>query len=237
MKIKFLIVFFFFSLSTARANDCGSWFSNFTSPVCTDAKYIFWTGAALTLALRLGRETFTDEAQRRVVNKNHLKHWGEVGGDIGYGYLNGAYILGKFIFGGKNSNQHAEHMLEASFYTFGVTYGLKKSINERRPGYPDDKDSFPSGHSSFAFAFASVVAANDGWVWGGAAHLMAAYISFSRINDRWHHMHDVMAGITIGMSYGWGIYFNHKNHTKPYWFSMIPTQDLNGLALNYGYRF
>jgi membrane-associated phospholipid phosphatase len=219
------------------ANECGSWLSNFTSPVCTDAKYIFWTGAGLTLALRLAKDPFVDEVQSRTVSKNHLKSWGEVGGEVGYGYLNALYFLGQLSFGGSKGGERAEHMFEASFYTLGVTYGLKKSISERRPGYRDDPDSFPSGHSSFAFAFASVVTANHGWAWGGLSHLVASFIAFSRMNDNWHYLHDVVAGMTIGMSYGWGVYFNHKNHNKPYWLSLYPTKGLKGLGALYTYTF
>lgn len=225
------------STSNLSANECGSWFSNFTSPVCTDAKYIFWTGTALAVGIRLAKKPYGDEVQRQAVQKNHLRSWGEVGGTIGYGYLNAAYFLGQLTFGGNKGGARAEHMLEASFYTLGVTYGLKKSIHETRPGYPDDPDSFPSGHSSFAFAFASVVTAQHGWLWGGGAHLLASYIAFSRINDNWHYLHDVVAGMTIGMSYGWGIYFNHKKHGKPYWLSVSPTNDLSGLQLAYSLSF
>lgn len=183
------------------------------------------------------KDTFGQETRRRALEKNHLKHWGEVGGEIGYGYLNGAYILGQLMFGGRDGNKKAELMFDASFYTLGFTQGLKALVTESRLGYPEEPDSFPSGHSSFAFAFASMVTANDGWVWGGLAHLAATFISFSRINDGWHYIHDVVAGMTIGMSYGWGVYFNHKNHGKKLWFSLLPNSNFDGLNLNFATSF
>ena len=222
---------------SAHANECGEFLTNFTSPVCTDAKYIFWTGVGLTVGLRLIKDSFVDEVQRRAIEKNHLQKWGEWGSTVGYGYLNGAYVLGQFAFGGKKGGERAEHMMEASFYTLGTTYGLKKSIHETRPGYLDDHDSFPSGHSSFAFAFASVVTAQHGWGWGGLAHLTASFIAFSRVNDNWHYLHDVVAGMTIGMSYGWGTYFNHKHFNKPYWLGLVPSDDLKGASLIGGISF
>lgn len=224
----FSFFLFFFSATPVKANECGEFLNNFSSPVCTNAKYIFWTGTALTLGLRVVKDTFVEDIQKRAVSKNHLKSWGQVGGDVGYGYLNGLYIIGHSLFGGSKGGERAEHMLEASAYTLGVTYGLKKAIHETRPGFLDDHDSFPSGHSSFAFAFASVVTAQHGWGWGGLAHTAATFIAFSRMNDNWHYLHDVVAGITIGMSYGWGIYLNHKKHGKPYWFSVTPTPGLDG---------
>lgn len=234
---KTIIIMLIFPFSL-QANECGSWFSNFTSPLCTRASSIFWTGTTITLGLRALKEfRGEDEIQRRAYQKNHLQGFGEEGGELGYGYLNLGYFLGQLLFGGSKGGERAEHMLEASFYTVGVTYGLKKSIHETRPGYPDDPDSFPSGHSSAAFAFASVVAAQHGWLWGGGAHILASFIAFSRLNDDWHYLHDVTAGITIGMSYGWGIYFNHKDHGKSYWLSMTPTNDLGGLQLLVGGTF
>lgn len=219
------------------SNECGEYLENFNSPVCTKAKYIFWTGTAATIALRLAKKTFDQEVQARATQKNHLKRWGQVGGDIGYGYLNTTYILGQSLFGGKNGGPRAEHMLESSLYSLGVTQIIKKSVHETRPGFPDDPESFPSGHSSFSFAFASVVTAQHGWAWGGAAHLFATYISYSRINDNWHYIHDVVFGITIGMSYGWGIYYNHKEHSKPYWFSLLPTKKLDGAEAMLAFQY
>lgn len=237
-QIKLLVILLTLLVGNAKANECGSYFSNFTSPVCTDAKYIFWTGATVTAGLRLLKEfKGQDEIQNRANQKNHLKDFGEVGGTIGYGYLNAAYFLGQLAFGGSKGNARAEHMLEATFYTVGVTYGLKKSIHETRPGFHDDPDSFPSGHSSAAFAFASVVTAQHGWIWGTGAHIMATFIAFSRMNDDWHYLHDVTAGMTIGISYAWGIYYNHQNHNKPYWFSLLPTNDLSGANLQISAAF
>lgn len=235
MKLLFFLIFIF--SSGLKANECGAFLSNFTAPVCTEAKSIFWTGAGITAALRILKENKGDEIQDRANQKNHLKDFGEIGGTIGYGYLNLAYFLGQLAFGGSKGNERAEHMLEASFYTVGVTYGLKKSIHETRPGYHDDPDSFPSGHSSAAFAFASVVTAQHGWAWGTGAHIMATFIAFSRMNDDWHYLHDVTAGMTIGLSYAWGIYYNHQNHNKPYWFSLLPTSDLSGANLQISASF
>ncbi len=240
-KSTIILLFLTFLIGFSRpikANYCGRLFDNLTSPVCTDARYIFWTGTIATIGLRLVKDRFVDQLQQEIVNKNHLRdNWGEFGGDVGYGYLNAAYFLGNLFFGGKDGNKRAEHMLEATMYTLGTTVLLKDQIHETRPGYPDDHLSFPSGHSSVAFAFASVVTANHGWVWGGITHLMASFIAFSRMDENWHYLHDVVAGMTLGMSYGWGIYFNHKQHSKPYWFGFRPVDDFSGMALTYSYQF
>ena len=224
-------------ISDAFGNECGLWFDNFTAPLCTDAKYIMGTGTVITIGLFAFKNEFVRPLQKRTVQKNHLKKWGAVGGDVGYGYLNGLYVLGNLMIGGTGSRKKAEHMTEASLYTLLTTQLLKKSIHETRPGFPDDHDSFPSGHASFSFAFASVVTANDGWFWGGLAHLAASLIAFSRMNDNWHYLHDVVFGATLGMSYGWGIYWNHQKYRKPYWMAFAPTADMMGGQLVFAYNY
>ena len=145
-----------------KANDCGWVFDNFTSPICTDARYIFWTGPAITLGFSLFRDTFIKDLTTKTVAKNHMGHYGEDLGELGNGFLNGGYFLTQLLFGGKEGNKRAEHIFEASFYSLGPTMGLKKSIKEERPGSPGDFDSFPSGHSSSSFAFASAIASQHG---------------------------------------------------------------------------
>ena len=77
------------------------------------------------------------------------------------------------------------------------------------------KSSFPSGHATTAFAFAGVIAAEHGWVYGTPAMLLAAFVGYSRINDNQHRTHDVIAGATIGLTSAYGIYLAHqKTHTS-----------------------
>jgi hypothetical protein len=211
--------------------------NSFTAPVCTDAKYIFWSGAAITAGLYAFKDGYVEETAKRSVAKDHLKNWGVFGGRLGGGYLNSSYILGQLLLGGKSGKGRAGHMLEASLYTLGTTIGMKKAIHETRPGYLDDHDSFPSGHSSFSFSFASVVAAQHGWYWGGGAYLVSSFIAFSRMDENWHYIHDVVAGIAIGSSYAWGIYYNQSKGIKDYWFSLLPTDDLSGARVAWGYSF
>ncbi len=157
---------------------------------------------------------------------------------MGLGILNAIYSGGFYIYGKKNNNTEAiessEHMTKASLYSLGLTFALKEMINEKRPGYPDDNDSFPSGHSSGAFSFASVVASRHGWFWGGGAYTLASFIAFSRINDDYHYLHDVIFGITIGASYGWGTFYNYKSKSKQS-LMLIPQRGGLGLAFSLPY--
>lgn len=181
----------------------------FSAPVTTDARYIL--GGSLIAAGMV----YANKSKRRYDKRETFKEarplgdYGFVGEIIGWGYLNGLYTAGHFFYGlyaeDDENFKAAEHMFKASFYTLIATGTLKTFIHEKRPGYPDDRSSFPSGHSSMAFAFASVVAARHGWAYGSLAYGVATYISVSRINDDWHYLHDVLVGMGIGASYGWGL--------------------------------
>ena len=61
--------------------------------------------------------------------------------------------------------------------------------------------SFPSGHTSSSFAFATAVFANNK-KYGIAAYVLAALIGFSRIYLGVHYCTDVLAGAVLGVVYG-----------------------------------
>lgn len=79
-----------------------------------------------------------------------------------------------------------------------VTYGLKYSVEERRPDGSGD-DSFPSGHTSISFAAAEFTRKTYGWGWGAPAYLAASYVGWSRVETQDHWAHDVAVGAAIGI--------------------------------------
>ncbi|HEV2064272.1 MAG TPA: phosphatase PAP2 family protein [Thermoanaerobaculia bacterium] len=72
-------------------------------------------------------------------------------------------------------------------------------------------DSFPSGHATVAFAFASVVSArSSGWVIPAASYTLASLVAYSRVNDHKHFPSDVVAGGLIGTAVGRFIVHRHQ---------------------------
>ncbi len=78
-----------------------------------------------------------------------------------------------------------------------VSTGLKEAFPEWRPDRSDRK-SFPSGHTSTAFAAAATLQNRYGWEIGIPAHVAAAFVGFSRVQADRHHWYDVVAGAALG---------------------------------------
>jgi hypothetical protein len=201
--------------------------SEMAAPLTTDARYIL--GGSLIAAgmvyLNKGKRTY--KKRESFESARPFGKLGPIGEVLGWGFLNGIYTVSQFYYGyaydHKESLRASEHMFKASLYTLATTVTLKTLISEKRPGYPEDTASFPSGHSSMSFAFASVVAARHGWFYGSLAYGTATFISVSRINDDWHYLHDVLVGMGIGAGYGWGLKYLY-DRDLPYQFAIIPAK-------------
>lgn len=199
---------------------------DFISPATTDAKYILIGGTIATTAVALNRRNRSYRQTKSFEDAKPLRNFGFIGDLIGYGFLNGTYTLGMWYYGATYDNKKAlkdaEVMARASTITLAWTTALKSVIQEKRPGFPDDQNSFPSGHAAGAFSFAGVVAARHGWGWGFVAHAVAGFIAVSRNNDDFHYLHDLMAGATIGAAYAWGVSERAMNNEN-YLFALLPT--------------
>jgi membrane-associated phospholipid phosphatase len=110
--------------------------------------------------------------------------------------------------------------VEAYGTAAAVTYGLKYSINERRPN--GEKHSFPSFHASSTFAAATFIEKRYGGVLGIAAYLASGFVGWSRIESREHWAKDVFAGAAIGIASGYIF-------TKPYKGFVVSPVAGNGL--------
>ena len=87
-------------------------------------------------------------------------------------------------------------LAETGALSFGLTEALKYGLNTERPN--GGNHSFPSGHTSLAFAGAGYIHARYGWKIGVPFELLAAGVAYSRVKTRDHHWYDVVAGAAIG---------------------------------------
>lgn len=145
--------------------------------------------------------------------------------------------LDYFFYDNDESKQRAIGMAKATLYSGLVTDVLKPIIHEQRPN-GGGHNSFPSGHTTTAFAFASFVASEHPWYVGASAYAMAAFVGFCRMHDNHHYLHDVLAGATIGMSYGIAHAQNlHKDDNKNSAFFLAPAEGMKGIAMKYYLEF
>ena len=84
---------------------------------------------------------------------------------------------------------------DISAVTFGTVYGLKRAVDRDRPD--GGVHSFPSGHTSAAFAGASYLHYRYGLKYGFPAYLAASAVGASRVHAGRHHWTDVLAGAVI----------------------------------------
>jgi membrane-associated phospholipid phosphatase len=131
--------------------------------------------------------------------------------------------------------------LESELLAAGiVTPLLKRAFGRARPiqnegshsFHPFDKnfDSFPSGHATNAFAFATAIAGHyDGWVVPTIVYTLASGVAVSRVNDHVHFPSDVLAGALIGHGIAKGILARHTG-TKISW-QAVPLIDRKSVGV------
>ena len=79
-----------------------------------------------------------------------------------------------------------------------ITLSLKVVIEKDRPNM-ENRDAFPSGHTSTTFQSASFIQKRYGWKYGIPAYLLAGITGYSRIDSDHHDFTDVLAGAIIGV--------------------------------------
>ncbi len=234
MKALMTMILIFSSLSIMAASSSWGLWDDFTSPLTTDAKYITLGGLSATALVIASKDL---ESYRKSESFDEAKPFGKygvVGEAIGWGFLNAGYSAYFYFDGKADAIENSQHMAKATLFSLGWVMLTKTLVKEKRPGYPDDDSSFPSGHSAASFAFASVVTARHGWGYGSGAYALAFFIAMSRINDDFHYLHDTLVGATIGAAYGWGTFYHYENK-KPY--IVIPSPINDGAKLDIVWNF
>lgn len=216
----------------------------FASPLDKPAKYVFFGGTAAALLMLSASHEIIKPTQQEISEDKPLGKFSRFGDAMGRVIPNvlyaGTFFVDWLINKDSLSSERALLMTKATLYSSVVTTALKYSIREDRPNGGGSKASFPSGHSTTAFAFASVVGMEHDLPYGIAAYSLATFVAISRMNDNMHWLHDVIAGATIGASYGVGLYYQAKkkrdwkirndkfNTPTQSMFQILPAPNLDG---------
>ncbi len=132
-----------------------------------------------------------EQWQNHQVMPESTSRWGDRLEVYGIGPL---WALSNYYWG--DTEKGASH-LRAISYTAIVTHTLKATVRRKRPD-GSDNFSFPSGHSSDAFATATVLAYQYGWKAGVWTYPVAGFVALSRISDNKHWLSDVVSGAFLG---------------------------------------
>lgn len=98
-------------------------------------------------------------------------------------------------------------------------------------------ESFPSGHTTQAFAVASVIAAHyDQWWVQGLSYGLAGVVGYSRIEQNAHYASDVVAGAIIGTVVGRAVVHRH-DQPKPGAVAIAPYYDSHASGLMFSKDF
>ncbi len=195
--------------------------SELASPWTTAARpWLLW-GTAMTLGF-LTAEDSGNKTQEQMAKDKPLGDWAVVGDYAGQLIPNALYVAGMYGTYWFNKDvkykKHGLIMIKASAYAGAASTVLKVLIKEQRPNKGKDWTSFPSGHSTTAFAFAAVVSAEHGfWPYGLMATTLATLTGVSRMNDNMHHAHDVAAGATLGTAFGLGVSYINAAFDRKEW--------------------
>ena len=134
-----------------------------------------------------------------------LEDFSETGGTLGGGLAVGIATAGLFTAGRFAHNERfrafSYDILEGTLVNAAYTAVLKTAVGRTRPDGSDNK-SFPSGHTSNAFTWATIVEHHYGWKAGIPAYAVAAAIGGSRVTGGKHYLSDVAAGAALGVIVG-----------------------------------
>ncbi len=155
---------------------------------------------------------------------------GTVAGDgvIQSGAAAAIYVAG-LASGSGRTQELGTALLEAQIVGGVLTQGLKHAVNRIRPD--GGRHSFPSGHSSAAFATADVLWQRFGWKAGLPAYAGAGYIAASRLAERAHFLSDVVFGAAIGIASARTLSFHAPFHTGAHLVTAMPVPLRGGGAV------
>jgi len=139
------------------------------------------------------------------------------------GFSGGMYLLGKATHNGHTAEtvllavQAVAHAGLFALVLKEVTQRQRPLAGNRKGGFWDGGDSFPSGHAAGAFAVASVFAYeyHDHLAVPITAYSIASLVALSRMSARRHWVSDIFVGGSMGFMIGRYVYKEHHDPDLP----------------------
>ena len=136
---------------------------------------------------------------------SHWRGFDDLGKQLGKSQLLGPAIGVSFLVSRATDNRDLQRftysLAQGFIVTNALTGGLKVIAGRERPDRASHT-SFPSGHTSNSFMWATVFSRHYGWKAGVPAYALASYVGASRLKSRKHYLTDVVAGAVLGYIVG-----------------------------------
>lgn len=200
----------------------------FTAPVHWDSRDWLIAGGVVA---GIGTVAVFDEDIERAIRRHRndtlttvFDNIQPLGNEYAIGVVGTFYIYGE-LFKDPEAKTTALDSISASAIASGImTNSFKYVIGRGRPtdghGAYDfepfsGRDSFSSGHTTEAFALASVITEHYSSMWVQVpAYGLASMVGYARLNNNRHWPSDVLAGAAIGTFTGKTIVRFNKRHRK-----------------------
>jgi membrane-associated phospholipid phosphatase len=199
----------------------------------TAAAFAATTVAMLPLDVRIARGLQDSTRQASRFLHNATRGFNTLGDPGAIVISFGAYALGRVAHQDRLADIGL-HTTEAIAFASTVTYLVKGTAGRARPNQnvrrssdfrigsgfgSNSRSSFPSGHTTAAFAAASAVTEElahsrpgSQWVVGPVLYGAAALVGGARMYDNKHWASDVVLGAAVGTFSGWKlVVYNHEH--------------------------
>ncbi|MCO4794005.1 MAG: phosphatase PAP2 family protein [Bacteriovoracaceae bacterium] len=152
---------------------------------------ILGTGAVLGLVAH----QYDHKVQRWFNSKKRMSTGlTKFGNSFGTRYVNILVAGTQMIWDRSNGLAHLEGLLGTNL----MITAMKKSIHRTRPN-GENEDSFPSGHTSTAFASSGSLSYAYGWKAAIPAYALTTLTLVSRLEDNKHWLSDLVVATSVGI--------------------------------------
>ena len=176
---------------------------------------VFWVGmgGAAVAGITIHATGVDTTVNHRTRNHTELNSFwdsvGDAGGNPGTAFAAaGAMYFTTLAFNDTKDYEVSKTLLNALCINGATTVLLKVCTETTSPN--GDKLGWPSGHTSSAFCFATVMAEAYGPCVGIPFYGFAGYVGYERIDARNHDFSDVISGMLIGIAIGDAVSKNHE---------------------------
>jgi membrane-associated phospholipid phosphatase len=193
---------------------------------------LMWAGIGGGLALAV--HPADDNVNRALVGSDFADKFfkaGEVLGELPtlLGSASAVYAVGRLKDKPRISHVGMD-LIQSLAMAEALTQTLKYTTRRERPD-GSGKNSFPSGHASDTFAFATALERHLGWKYAIPAYTFASYVAISRLPANRHWLSDAVFGSAVGIIAGRTV-TSHEAHPFPVAVTYVP----GGAAVMYVHR-